>query len=325
MKLPRRKFLHLAAGAVALPAVSRLAWGQAYPSRPVRIFVGYPPGGAADTIVRIVAQWLTDRLGQPFIVENRPGAATNVSIQAAMAAPPDGHALVFVGTTVAINAALYESYSINFFRDGSAVAGLVSFPHVVAANPSLPAKSVAELIAYARANPGKVSVASYGTGTTSHLANELFRSMTGINFVHVPYRGDAQAIPDLLGGRVDIYFATLTSTLPHIRSGALNALAVIGKARYDALPDVPTVGETVPGYEVESFAGFGTRKGTPAGIIERLNSEINTGLMTAVIKARLAELATVPLPLSPAEFDARLTAETEKWAKVIRTANIKPE
>jgi tripartite-type tricarboxylate transporter receptor subunit TctC len=325
MKLPRRKFLHLAAGVAALPAVSRVARAQAYPTRPVRILVGFPPGGAADTIVRIMAQWLTDRLGQPFIVENRPGAATNVSIQAAMAAPPDGYTLVYVGTSAAINATLYESYSVIFSRDGSAVAGLVRFPHVIAAHPSLPAKSVAELIAYARANPGKVSVASYGTGTTSHLANELFRSMTGIDFVHVPYRGDAQAIPDLLGGRVHIYFATLTATLPHIRSGALNAMAVIGNARYDALPDVSTVGETVPGYEVNSFAGFGTRKGTPARIIERLNSEINAGLAAPAIKARLAELATVPLPLSPAELDAQLAAETEKWGKVIRAANIKPE
>jgi tripartite-type tricarboxylate transporter receptor subunit TctC len=325
MKLPRRQFLHLAAGVAALPVVSRVARAQAYPTRPVRILVGFPPGGAADTIVRIMAQWLTDRLGQPFIVENRPGAATNVSIQAAMAAPPDGHTLVYVGTSAAINATLYESYSVSFARDGSAVAGLVRFPHVIAAHPSLPAKSVAELIAYARANPGKVSVASYGTGTTSHLANELFRSMTGIDFVHVPYRGDAQAIPDLLGGRVHIYFATLTATLPHIRSGAMSALAVIGKARYDPLPDVSTVGETVFGYEVDSFGGFGTRKGTPAGIIERLNREVNAGLAAPAIKARLAELATVPLSLSPIEFDARLAAETEKWGRLIRTANIKPE
>jgi tripartite-type tricarboxylate transporter receptor subunit TctC len=324
-RLQRRQFLHLAAGAAALPAVSQIAQAQTYPSRPVRLFVGFPPGGAADTVVRIMAQWLSDRLGQPFIVENRPGAATNLSVQAALTSPPDGYSLVFIATSTAINATLYENLSVSFLRDGSSVAGLVRFPHVIAAHPSLPATTVPELIAHARENPGKVNVASYGTGTTSHLANELFRAMADVPLVHVPYRGDAQAIPDLLSGRVHLYFATLTATLPHIRSGALRALAVIGRTRYDGLPQVPTVGEFVPGYEVDSFAGIGVRKGTPREIIEGLNREINAGLASPAISARFAELAAIPFVVSPAEFDAHMVAATEKWAKVIRTANIKPE
>jgi tripartite-type tricarboxylate transporter receptor subunit TctC len=326
MKLPcRRQLLHLAVGAVALPTVSRIARAQAYPSRPVRIFVGFPPGGAADTIVRIITQWLSDRLGQPFIVENRPGAATNVSVQAPLTSPPDGYSLVFIATSTAINATLFENLSVNFLRDGSSVAGLVRLPHVIASHPSLPATTVPELIAHAKANTGKINVASYGTGTTSHLANELFKSMADVPLVHVPYRGDAQAIPDLLSGRVHLYFATLTATLPHIRSGALRALAVLGKTRYDALPDVPTVGEFLPGYEVDAFNGIGVRKGTPREIIERLNREINAGLASSAISARLAELAAIPFVVSPVEFDAHMAAATEKWAKVIRTANIKPE
>ena len=326
MKLPcRRQLLHLAVGAVTLPPVARIARAQAYPSRPVRIFVGFPPGGAADTIVRIIAQWLSDRLGQPFIVENRPGAATNVSVQAALTSPPDGYSLVFIATSTAINATLFENLSVNFLRDGSSVAGLVRLPHVIASHPSLPATTVPELIAHAKANAGKINVASYGTGTTSHLANELFKSMADVPLVHVPYRGDAQAIPDLLSGRVHLYFATLTATLPHIRSGALRALAVLGKTRYDALPDVPTVGEFLPGYEVDAFNGIGVRKGTPREIIERLNREINAGLASSAISARFAELAAIPFVVSPVEFDAHMAAATEKWAKVIRTANIKPE
>jgi tripartite-type tricarboxylate transporter receptor subunit TctC len=325
MKLSRRRLLHLAAGAAALPAVPRVAGAQAYPSRPVRFLVGFPPGGAADTIVRIMAQWLSDRLGQPFIVENKPGAATNVSVQTALTSPPDGYSLVFIATSTAINATLYENLSVNFLRDGSSVAGLVRLPHVIAAHPSLPATTVPELIAHAKANPGKINVASYGTGTTSHLANELFRSMADVPLVHVPYRGDAQAIPDLLSGRVHLYFATLTATLPHIRSGALRALAVIGKARYDGLPDVPTVGESVPGYEVDSFAGVGVRKGTPREIIDKLNGEINAGLANAAISARYGDLAAIPFRTSAAEFDAHMAAATEKWARVIRTAHIKPE
>lgn len=248
-----------------------------------------------------------------------------MSVQAALTSPPDGYSLVFIATSTAINATLFENLSVNFLRDGSSVAGLVRLPHVIASHPSLPATTVPELIAHAKANAGKINVASYGTGTTSHLANELFKSMADVPLVHVPYRGDAQAIPDLLSGRVHLYFATLTATLPHIRSGALRALAVLGKTRYDALPDVPTVGEFLPGYEVDAFNGIGVRKGTPREIIERLNREINAGLASSAISARFAELAAIPFVVSPVEFDAHMAAATEKWAKVIRTANIKPE
>jgi tripartite-type tricarboxylate transporter receptor subunit TctC len=326
MKLPRRRFLHLAAGAAVLPAMSRIATAQAaYPTRPARILVGFPAGGAADTITRLMAQWLSDRLGQSFVVENRSGAATNLALQAALASPPDGYSLVYISTSTAISTTLYESLSVNFLRDSSAVAGLVRFPHVMVAHPSLAANTVPELIALARSSPGKVNVASYGTGSTSHLAGELFKSSAGIDFVHVPYRGDAQAMPDLLSGQVQIYIATLTTTLPYIRSGALRAMAVTGKTRFDRLPDVPTVAEFVPGFEVDPVAGLGVRKGTPPEIIERLNAEINAGLANSTIKARLAELATVPLPMSATEFGAYMAAETDKWAKVIRAANIKPE
>jgi tripartite-type tricarboxylate transporter receptor subunit TctC len=327
MKFPhRRQFLRLVASAATLPAFPFIARAQvAYPTRPARILVGFPAGGAADTIARIIAQWLSDRLGQPFIVENRPGAAMNLALQAALTSPPDGYSLASIATSTVISAILYESQSVNFLRDGSAVAGLVRLPHIMVAHPSLPAKTVAELIALARSSPRKVNVASYGTGTTSHLANELFKSLAGIDFVHVPYRGDAQAMPDLLSGRVQIYIATITTTLPYIRSGVLRALAVTGKTRFDKLPDVPTVAEFVPGYEVDAVAGLEVRKGTPPEIIEKLNSEINAGLANSTIKARLAELATVPLPMSATEFDSYLATETDKWAKVIRAANIKPE
>jgi tripartite-type tricarboxylate transporter receptor subunit TctC len=315
--------MHLTATVTALPALSGITKAQTYPSRPVRIFVGFPAGGPADTIVRIMGQWLSDRFGQPFIVENRPGAATNISIQAALTSPPDGYSLAFAGTSAAINATMYEG--INFLRDGAGVGGLVAFPNVVVAHPSLPANNIPELIAYAKSNPGKISMASYGTGTTSHLAGELFKSMADVNLVHVPYRGEVQAISDLLGGRVQIYFATLTGTISLIRSGALRALALLGKTRYSGLPDVPTVGEFVPGYEVQNLNGLGVRKGTPWEIIKRLNTEMNAGLTTASMNMRFDELAAVPWAVSPAEFDASMAAQTEKWAKVIRAANIKPE
>ena len=271
-----------------------------------------------------MAQWLSDRFGQTFLVENRPGAATNIGMQAALTSPPDGHSMAWVGTSAAINATLYEGSGINFVRNGSAVGNLAYFPHVIAMHPSFPASNIVELIAYAKSNPGKILMASYGTGTLSHLAGELFKSMANVNLVHVPYRGNAQAIPDLLSGRVHIYFTTLAGTIPLIRTGELRALAVMDKARYNELPDVPTVGEFVPGYEVESIGGFGVRKGTPQDIIERLNSEINAGLANSTIKARFNEQAAIPFPLSPAAFQASLAAQADKWEKVIRAANIKP-
>jgi tripartite-type tricarboxylate transporter receptor subunit TctC len=326
MKLPsRRQFLHLAAGTAVLPAVSRVVRAQAYPTRPVRIVVGFPAGGALDTIVRIMAQWLSERLGQQFIVENKPGAATNIALQAALTSPPDGYTLAHIASSTAVNATLYDNLAFDFLRDASHVAGLVNFPHVIAIHPSLPAKSVPELIAYAKLNPGKISIASYGTGTVSHLANALLNFMAGINLVHVPYRGDALVFSDLLSNRVQMYIATLTGTLPHFRSGALRALAVTGKMLHDALPDVPTVGEFIPGYEVDAMAGIGVRRGTPNEIIETLNRQINAGLLNPAIKARLTELAATPLIFSPMEFTAYMTAEKDKWGKVIRAANIKPE
>lgn len=327
MKLPhRRSFLHLAAGATVLPGISRVARAQNYPARPVRFLVGFPAGGAADTVVRIMAQWLSDSLGQPFIVENKPGAGTLLSIQAALTSPPDGYALAYLTTSAAISTALYEkNLPANFLRDGAAVGGLVTFPHAVTVHPALPAKTFAEFIDYAKSNPGRITVASYGTATTSHLAWELLRSMAGISAVHVPFRGDAQAVPELLSGRVQVYIATLTTTLPLIRSGALRALAVTGKSRFERLPDVPSVGEFVPGYEVEPITGIGTRKGTPEEIVAKLDDVIIAGLSNATVRARFDDVSAVPAPIKSAEFGARMIAEVEKWGEVIRFANIKPE
>jgi tripartite-type tricarboxylate transporter receptor subunit TctC len=325
MKLPRRKFLHLVAGAAALPAISRAALAQAYPTRPVRWLVGFPAGGALDIVVRVMAQWLSERLGQQFVIENRPGAATNIALQAALALPPDGYTLATITTSTAINASLYENLSFNFLRDATAVAGVVNFPHVIAVHPSFPATSVAALISYAKSNPGKVNIASYGTGTTSHLANTLLNSMAGINLVHVPYRGDALVLNDLMNNRVQTYIGTLTGTLQYFRSGTLRALALIGKTRHEALPDVPTVSEFVPGYEVDAVAGVGVRRGTPNEIVETLNREINAGLTNSVIKSRFSELAAIPSVFTPMEFGAFMSAETEKWGKVIRLAGIRPE
>jgi tripartite-type tricarboxylate transporter receptor subunit TctC len=323
MTFQRRQFLHLAAGAAAFAAVSRTARAQAYPIRPVRWIVGYPPGAPADAVMRIMAQSLSERLAQPVIVENRPGAATNIAARAAITSPPDGYTLVHIASSTAINATLYRTLSFNFLRDTEPVAGIVNFPHVMLLNPSVPAKTVPEFIAYARANPGKIGMASFGTGTTSHLAGELFKSMTGTNMIHVPYRGDGVELTDLISGRVQMLITVLTGTLPHIGSGALRALGVTASTRFDGLPDVPTVGESVPAYEVSAVAGVAVPKGTPPEIIERLNYEINAGLENLAIKARLAELVTTPLLLSPAEFGAYMAAETEKWGKVVKTAGIK--
>jgi tripartite-type tricarboxylate transporter receptor subunit TctC len=325
MKLPRRQFLHLAARAAALPAVSRVARAQGYPARPLRWIVGFPPGGGADTVARIAGQWLSDRLGQPVIIENKPGGGTNISVQAVVNSPPDGYTLLLVGSPAATNAALYPSLPFNFLRDIAPVAGLAWYPLVLEAHPSVPATTVAELIARAKANPGKITMASAGTGTPSHVSGELFKMMTGVNMVHVPYRGSAPMVADLLSGHVQVAIDTMTTSLPHIRSGALRALAVAGKTRFAGLPDVPTVSDVVPGFEASAWQGVGVPRGTPNEIIERLNREINDGLANPVIKARLADAATTPMVFTPAEFGAYMAAETEKWGKVIRAANIKVE
>jgi tripartite-type tricarboxylate transporter receptor subunit TctC len=325
MKLPRRTFLNLAASAAVLPALPRIVRAQDYPSRPVRIMIGFPPGGAADITARIISQWLTERLGQQVIVENRPGAATNIAIQAAIASPPDGYTLVYVTSSTAINATLFESLPFDYLRDLAPVAGALTGPMVVDVHSSVAATNVAQLIALAKANPGKINMASYGTGTTSHLAGELFKSMTGVNMLHVPYRGAAQAHIDLMSGRVQVMFDTLTASLPNIRSGAFRALAVTSKTRFEPLPDVPTVAETVPGYDASVWGGFCAPRGTPPEIIERLNREINAGFHDPQVKAQLAAASNTPLPLGPAEFGAFLAAETEKWGKVVKSSGVRPE
>jgi tripartite-type tricarboxylate transporter receptor subunit TctC len=324
IKLPRRKFLYLAAGAAALPALPRIAWAQVYPTRPLRWIVGFPPGGGADIVSRIMAQWLAERLGQPVVVENRPGASSNISVQAVVQSPPDGYTLLFVAASAAVNVSLFESLPFNLVRDIAPVSGLIDFPLVMIANPSLPAKNVGELIALAKANPGKISFGSFGTGSTAHVAGELFKTMAGVDMIHVPYRGGAAMNVDLIAGQVQVGFDVLTGPLAHIRSGALRALATAAKTRSDLLPDVPTIGETVAGYVANSWCGIGVSRGTPPEIIERLNREINSGLANPVIKARLAEVATTPIFYTPAEFGAYIAAETEKWSKVVRAANIRP-
>jgi tripartite-type tricarboxylate transporter receptor subunit TctC len=325
MKLPRRKFLHLAAGAAALPAASHVAWAQAYPTRPMRWIIGFPPGGGADTVARIMGPWLSERLRQQVIIENRPGASSNIAVQAVVNSPPDGYTLLFLGASAVVNTILFENLPFNLHRDIAPVSGLIDYPMVMVAHPSVPAKTVAEIIAQAKANPGKVSMASFGTGSASHLAGELFKMMAGINMVHVPYRGGAPMITDLVGGQVQVGIDVMVTSLPHIRSGALRALGVAGSKRFSMLPDVPTIAETVPGYEAGTWAGGGVPKGTPPEIIARLNSEINAGLAQPAIRARLIEVGTVPMILTAAEFGAYVSAEAEKWAKVVRAAGIKPE
>jgi tripartite-type tricarboxylate transporter receptor subunit TctC len=325
VKLPRRKFLHLAAGAAALPAFSRIARAQAYPSRPVRWIVGFPPGGGADTVTRIVGQPLSERLGQQVIIENRPGASTNIAAQAVINSPPDGYTLLYYGASTLINASMFPNLPFDVRRDIAPVSGLAAFPMMLVVNPSVPAKTVAELIAHAKANPGKVTMASFGTGSASHLAGELFKMMAGINMVHVPYRGGAPMVTDLIAGQVQVAFDVMVTSLPHVRTGGLRALGVAGNNRFDMLPDVPTVAETVPGYEARTWAGVGVPKGTPTEIIARLNHEINAGLANPTIKSRLAEIGTIPMIFTSAEFGAYVAAESEKWAKVVKFAGIKPE
>ena len=325
MKLPRRRFLHLAGAAAALPAFSRIAVAQTYPTRPVRWIVGFPPGGGADIVSRIMTPWLSERLGQSVIVENRAGAGGNISVQAVVNSPPDGYTLLFIGASAAVNASLFDSLPYNLLRDIAPVSGLIDFPLVMVANPSMPATNISELIALAKASPGKVTMGSYGTGSTSHVAGELFKMMAGLGMIHVPYRGGAPMVTDLVGGQVQVGIDVLTGSLAHIRAGALRALAMAGKSRSEALPGVPTIGETIAGYEANSWCGLGGPRGTPTAIIERLNREINAGLAHPTVKARLVEVATTPIFFTPAEFGAYVASEIEKWGKVIKFAGIKPE
>jgi tripartite-type tricarboxylate transporter receptor subunit TctC len=325
MKLPhRRQFLHLAAGAATLPFAPHVARAQAYPSRPVRWIVGLAPGGAQDIVARLMGQWLSERLGQPIVIENRPGAGSNIAIEAVVRSPPDGYTLLLVPTSSAVNASLYEKLSFNFIRDIAPVAAISREPNVILVNPLFPAKTVSEFITYAKANPGMVSMASAGNGTVSHVAGELFKMMTGVNLVHVPYRGGAPAVSDLLGGQVQVYFGILASSIEYVRTGKLRALAVTTASRSEALPDTPTVGEFVQGYEASAWNGAGVPRNTPVEIIAKLNREINAGLADPKLKARLADSGGTPLALSSADFAKLIADETEKWGKVIRAANIKP-
>jgi len=325
MTLARRSFLRLAMGAAALSAASPGARGQAYPSRPVRMVVGFPPGGVGDILARLVGQWLSERLGQPFIVENKPGAAGNLSAETVVRAPPDGYTLLLVGVNHAINATLYDKLSFNFIRDIAPVASLIRTPNAIVVNPSVPAKTLPEFIAYAKANPGKISMASAGNGTSAHVAGELFKMTVGIDMVHVPYRGGAPAIADLIGGHVHVLFSVLAETIEHIRAGKLRPLAVTTAARLDVLPAIPTVGEFLPGYEASGWQGIGAPRSTPGEIVDKLNREIDAALADAKIEERIASLGSTALRGSPTAFGRLIADETEKWGKVIRAANIKPE
>ena len=326
MKLPRRQFLHLAAGAAALPTVSRFAQAErAYPTRPVRIIAATGPGGAPDILARLMGQWLSERLGQPFITENRPGGGNNIGTEAVVRAPADGHTLLLVDPTASINATLYEKLNYNFIRDIAPVAGIVLLPLVIAVHPSVPANTIPELIAYAKANPGKVNMASPGIATPGHVAGELFKMMAGVDMVHVPYRGGAAALTALIGGQMQVFFPSTSLAIEQIRAGNLRPLAVTTATRWEGLPDIPTVGEFVPGYEASAVFGIGVPKHTPVEIIDKLNREVNAALDDSRIKARLAVLGGTALAGSPAEFGKLIADDTEKWGKVIRAANIKAE
>jgi tripartite-type tricarboxylate transporter receptor subunit TctC len=324
MKLPRRRFLHLAAGAAALPTFSRMARAQVYPTRPVRLIVPVAPAGASDITARLIGQWLSERLGQPFIVENRPGANNIIGTEAVVRAPADGYTLLMVGTAQAINATLYDNLNFNFIRDITPVAGIIRTALVVAVHPSFPAKTVPEFIAYAKAYPRKVNMASAGNGSPPHVSGELLKMMTGVDMVHVPYRGGGPALNDLLGGQVQVYFPTTVGSIGYIRAGRLRALAVTTATRLDALPDIPTVAEFLPGYEASAWYGIGAPRNTPVEAIDKLNEAINAGLADPTIKARLGDLGGVPMPMSAAEFGKFIADETEKWAKVVKFSGAKP-
>ena len=323
--MKRRRFLHLAAGAVALPALSRLASAQTYPSRPVHWIVSFAAGGPNDIVARIVGQYLSDHLGQQFVIENRTGAGGNVGMQSALSSAPDGYTIAFVGPNYAINPALYEKLPFDFIRDSVPVAGTMRLANVMEVHPAVPANNVAEFIAYAKANPGKINFASGGVGTSPHLSGELLKTMTGINLVHVPYRGTAPALSDLLAGQVEVLFDNIPGSIGHIRSGKVRALGVTGSKRVAAIPEVPTMGETVPGYDVSIWYGIAAPRGTPPEIVAKLNQAVNAVLADPKLQARLAELGGEPMPTTPAQFGKLVAEETERWGKLIRAANIKAE
>jgi tripartite-type tricarboxylate transporter receptor subunit TctC len=325
MKLARRQFLHMAVGAAVLPHISSIALAQTYPSRTVRIIVGFAAGGVSDILTRLIGQWLSERLGQQFVIENRPGAGGNIGTETVARASADGYTLLLVGPPATINATLYDKLSFNFLRDIAPVGSISRESSVVVVHSSFPAKTVPEFIAYAKANPGKINMASPGNGTAPHVSGELFKMMTGIDMVHVPYRGGTPALTDLLGGQVQVMFGVLPSSIEHIRAGRLRALAVTTATRSEVLPDIPTVGEFVPGYEASAVYGLGAPKDTPAEIVDKLNNEINTALIDPKIRARLADLGGAPLAGSPGDFGKLIAKETEKWAKVVKFSGAKPD
>jgi tripartite-type tricarboxylate transporter receptor subunit TctC len=326
MKLPRRKFLRLAAGAGALPAVSRIARAQAaYPMRPVRIICGFAPGGTTDVLARMIGQWLSERFDQSFVIENRPGAGTNIATEAVVKAAPDGYTLLMVSPPNVINATLYEKLNFNFLRDIAPIAAIARVANVMEVNPSVPISSVPEFIAYAKASPGKINFASAGVGTSQHVSGELFKMMAGVDIVHVPYRGAAPALTDLVGGQIQAMFDNVSSSIEHIRAGKLRPLAVTTASRSEALPDIPTIGDFLPGYEASVVNGVGAPKNTPTDVIERLNTEINAALADAKIKARLADLGSTPLPLTASDYAKLLADETEKWGQVVKFSGAKAE
>jgi tripartite-type tricarboxylate transporter receptor subunit TctC len=325
LKLPRRQILQLIAGTAALPFLPRVAGAREYPMRPVRWIVPYAAGGPTDIVARLLGQWLSERLGQQFLIENRPGAGTNIGTEAVARAPADGYTLLFVSPANAINATLYERLNFNFIRDIAPVASILRMPNLMVVNPSLPASTIPEFIAYARANPGKINMGSSGNGTSAHVSGELFKMMAGVDLIHIPYRGAAPAMTDLLAGQVQVYFGNLGSSIEYVRSGQLRALGVTTATRADALPDLPTVGDFVPGYEASAFVGMGAPAGVPAEVVDRLNGEINSALADTTTKMRLAEIGGIPLTGSPAEFGRLIADETEKWAKVVKFAGVKPQ
>jgi tripartite-type tricarboxylate transporter receptor subunit TctC len=325
MKILRRRFLQMAAGAGVLPVVSQIAGAQTYPARPVRLVVGYAAGGGTDITARLIAQWLSERLGQQFVVENRAGAATNIGTEAVVHAPADGYTLLLVHTANAINATLYEKLNFKFIRDIMPVAGIMRVPGVMVVNPSMPAKTVSEFIAYAKANPGKINMASGGAGGPDHMSGELFKTMTGVNMLHVPYRGLSPALTDLLGGQVQVIFSSLPAAIEYIKNDKLRALAVTTATRFEGIPDLPTVSDTVPNYDASQWYGIGAPKNTPAEVVDKLNEEINAALVDPKMKARLADLGGTVLPGSPADFSKLIADEIEKWAKVVRASGAKAD